>query len=65
MGKQMTRILKTKAERLYNLYPEKFTDVFEENKKIIDELGLFDYSKTDRNMVAGYITRLKAREKKE
>ena len=65
MGKQMTRILKTKAKQLYNSYPDKFTDKFEENKRIVDELGLFDYSKIDRNMVAGYITRLKASEKKE
>lgn len=65
MGKQMTRILKTKAKQLYSLYPEKFTDNFGDNKKGIDELSLFGYSKIDRNMVAGFITRLKANEKKE
>ncbi|MCD4740691.1 30S ribosomal protein S17e [archaeon] len=65
MGKQMTSILKNKAQELYNRYPEKFTDKYEENKVKVRETGLFDYSKTDRNIVAGYITRLKTEEEKE
>lgn len=65
MGKQMTNILKKKAQELYGRYPDKFTDKYEENKKQVKETGLFEYSKTDRNIVAGYITRLKTDEEKE
>lgn len=65
MGKQMTNILKSKAKELYDRYPDKFCENYEENKKRVEEAGLFDYSKTDRNLVAGYITRLKKQEKKE
>lgn len=65
MGKQMTKILKHKAQELYNRYPEKFTDNYKENKEKVKEAGIFEYSKTDRNLVVGYITRLKTEEKKE
>lgn len=65
MGKQMTSILKNKAEELYKRYPEKFTDKYAENKEVVKETGLFEYSKTDRNLVAGYITRIKSGEETE
>jgi ribosomal protein S17E len=62
MGKQLTNILKSKAEELYAHYPDKFTEDYKENKEVIKKTGLFDYSKRDRNLVAGYITRLKQKE---
>ena len=65
MGKQMTRILKGKAEKLYAMYPVEFTEDFEKNKAALNRTGLFDYSKTDRNVVAGYLTRLVLRENKK
>jgi small subunit ribosomal protein S17e len=64
MGKQMTSILKNKAEDLYKRYPEKFTGDYTENKKKVKESGQFEHSKIDRNLIAGYITRLKSKEKK-
>ncbi|MCK4327200.1 MAG: 30S ribosomal protein S17e [Candidatus Diapherotrites archaeon] len=58
MGKQTTGILKKKAEKLYSMYPIEFGNDFEKNKEILNSTGLFDYSKSDRNIVAGYISRL-------
>jgi small subunit ribosomal protein S17e len=65
MGKQTTGILKNKAEKLYSMYPDNFTDDFEKNKEVLDSTGLFEYSKSDRNVVAGYIARLIQKEKKK
>ncbi|MBN3037633.1 MAG: 30S ribosomal protein S17e [Candidatus Diapherotrites archaeon] len=64
MGKQTIALLKTKAEKIMKLYANQVTNNFEENKKFLDSLGVFDYSKKDRNMVAGFITRVKAAEAK-
>ncbi len=58
MGKQSTRVLKRKAQQLLELLPDKFTDDFEHNKQVLKELHIFDYSKTDRNIVAGMIARM-------
>lgn len=65
MGKQTMGILKSKATKLYAMYPSDFGEDFERNKKTLDSTGLFGYSKTDRNIVAGYISRLVKAEKKE
>lgn len=62
MGKQTTRILKGKAEKLYAMYPTDFTEDFEKNKLALNSTGLFEYSKTDRNVVAGYLARLVKKE---
>ncbi len=58
MGKQSTRVLKRKAQQLIELLPDKFNEDFEHNKQVLKELHIFDYSKTDRNIVAGMISRL-------
>ena len=63
MGKQTTGILKKKAEKLYSMYPQEFSNDFEKNKEILNSTGLFNYSKSDRNIVAGYISRLVIGEK--
>jgi len=39
-------------------YPDKFTEDFEENKKIVNEVLVVE-SKKIKDQVAGYITRLK------
>jgi len=46
------------ALEIYSRYPDKVSTDFEENKKLVNEL-LLSRSKTVRNMVAGYLTRLK------
>lgn len=57
MGRIKTTVIKRSAERLIASDVE-FTTDFEKNKKIIE--GVMP-SKRMRNMVAGYITRLKER----
>lgn len=44
------------AEELLAKYPDKFTDNFEANKKVLNEIAQFN-TKYLRNKVAGYITR--------
>lgn len=56
MGKAIPRGLKTKAEFLIKNIPEKFGPDFEKNKKSIVELAI-PFTKLNRNLVAGYITR--------
>jgi small subunit ribosomal protein S17e len=57
----MNRIRKL-AEELLKQYGGKFTDNFEENKKVLNEIAEIK-SKYLRNKVAGYITRIVARSK--
>jgi len=68
MGRVRPRYIKSLGEKLLEMYPERFTDNFEENKKAVAELADIP-SKTVRNRVAGDITRLvkrrKAQEKAE
>jgi small subunit ribosomal protein S17e len=68
MGRVRPRYIKSLGEKLLEMYPERFNDNFEENKKAVAELADIP-SKTVRNRVAGYITRLvkrrKAQEKAE
>ncbi len=48
------------ALKILEQYPEKFTENFDENKKVLKELGIID-KKGLRNKVAGYITHLKTK----
>jgi len=68
MGRVKPKFIKSLAEKLLETYPDGFTDKFEENKRAVAELADIP-SKTVRNKVAGYITRLvkrrKAQEKAE
>lgn len=68
MGRVKPKYVKSLAEKLLETYPDRFTDSFEENKKAVAELAEIP-SKSVRNKVAGYITRLvkrrKAQEKAE
>ncbi len=58
MGKRRTSSVSRIAIRLIKDYPERFTNNYDENKKVLDELIYFP-SKVLRNKVAGYIVRLK------
>ncbi|OYT62899.1 MAG: 30S ribosomal protein S17e [Thermofilum sp. ex4484_15] len=65
MGKVRPSYIKNTARRLLELYPDKFTTDFNQNKKLISELTNIT-SKRVRNRVAGYITRLvKLRQREE
>ena len=57
MGKKSTKSLRRKAKEIYNLYPERFTNDFEHNKKSLDELEIFP-GKLSRNLVAGLLVKL-------
>ena len=65
MGKQLTGVLKSKAKSIYGNNKDEFNTDYEENKKKLAESKYFDYSKTDRNIIAGFITRLKKAELRE
>ncbi len=58
MGKQRTKPLKRKAEQLLAIFPSRFSADFEKNKKILGSMKIFTYSKKDKNIVAGIITRM-------
>jgi len=62
MGRVKPKFIKSLAEKLLEAYPDRFTESFEENKKTVAELADIP-SKTVRNKVAGYITRLVKRQK--
>ena len=65
MGKIRTAVVKRTARRLLEMYPDTFTDSFEENKKLVSQLIAVE-SKKLRNQIAGYITHLiKIRKKRE
>ena len=56
MGKAVPKAIKSRAEILIKMFPDKFSKDFEKNKREIDALDL-EFSKTDRNIIAGFITR--------
>ncbi|MFB6471218.1 MAG: 30S ribosomal protein S17e [Vulcanisaeta sp. AZ3] len=62
MGRVRPRYIKNLARRLLEVYPDKFTDDFENNKRIVTDLTDIQ-SKTVRNKVAGEITRIMKRMK--
>jgi len=61
LGKVRTESIKRIARELVKKYPDRLTKDFEENKKNIEGLLVYDAKKM-RNRVAGYITRLKRAE---
>ncbi|MBS3075353.1 30S ribosomal protein S17e [Candidatus Pacearchaeota archaeon] len=56
MGRIKSKIVKRTAKTLISIENNKFTDKYEDNKKLLT--GLMP-SKKVRNQVAGYIARLK------
>ncbi|WP_461866408.1 30S ribosomal protein S17e [Thermococcus sp.] len=57
MGNIRQGFIKKVARELFNRYPNEFTRDFEYNKKKVEELSTVQ-SKTIRNKIAGYITKL-------
>lgn len=62
MGQIKTTYVKNLARDLVEKYPDKFTDSFEKNKKALEELVELE-SKKVRNLIAGYLVRLKGETK--
>lgn len=62
MGRIKTTVVKRAAIDLHSQHKEKFSKDFQKNKKVVD--GLADVpSKKFRNIIAGYVTRLKKQQK--
>ena len=61
MGRIKTSLVKRTSKQLLSWNPEVFTKEFEDNKKFLKETMP---SKRIRNMVAGYIGRIKKNTKK-
>ncbi|ASJ10071.1 30S ribosomal protein S17e [Thermococcus sp. P6] len=57
MGNIKQMFIKRTARELFNRYPHEFSRDFEHNKKKVEELTNVT-SKTIRNRIAGYITKL-------
>jgi small subunit ribosomal protein S17e len=57
LGNVRSEKVKRVARELFDKYPNRFTTDFEENKKLLESL-VSTPSKSLRNTVAGYITRL-------
>jgi len=58
MGRIKTKQIKRIALQLIELHRDKFKNNFEDNKKLVEEFAEIP-SKKMRNVIAGYITRLK------
>ena len=63
MGKVRTSIVKRTARKILELYPDKVSLSFEENKKLVQEV-VDVKSKKLRNQIAGYLTHLMKIKKK-
>jgi small subunit ribosomal protein S17e len=57
MGNIKQTFIKRVARELFDRYPNEFTSDFEHNKKKVEELTNVT-SKTIRNRIAGYMTKL-------
>jgi small subunit ribosomal protein S17e len=58
LGKVRTETVKRAARELIERFPDKFTSEYEANKTAVNEV-LIAPSKKLRNLIAGYVTRLK------
>ena len=56
MGKAVPKGIKAKAEEIQKYFPDKVSDNFDQNKALIISLGL-PLPKTNRNLIAGFMTR--------
>ncbi|HIJ10889.1 TPA: 30S ribosomal protein S17e [Candidatus Woesearchaeota archaeon] len=61
MGRIKTKFIKRKTRELNVLHGDSFTSDFDANKKLTDK-HVKVYSKKLRNIIAGYMTRLKKKE---
>ncbi len=58
MGRIKTTFIKRIAKELYEKHEDKFTDNYDKNKQALEPLIRFE-SKRMRNIVAGYLTKMK------
>ena len=58
MGRIKTTLIKRNTLKMFSLYKDKFTTDFIKNKLVVNELAEVQ-SKKLRNVIAGYVTRLK------
>jgi len=58
MGRIKTTLIKRNTLKMFSLYKDKFTTDFVKNKLVVGELAEVQ-SKKLRNVIAGYVTRLK------
>lgn len=63
MGRIKTKLIKRKTHELKAAHSEHFTTDFEQNKQITNKFTVLK-SKKIRNIIAGYMTRLKRAEAK-
>jgi small subunit ribosomal protein S17e len=61
MGRVRPTYIKRVAIELVRSHPDKFTEDFDHNKKVVAELTDVD-SITMRNRIAGYVTRFREQE---
>lgn len=61
MGRIKTTLLKRKTKELYKLHGDQFTTDFTQNKLITNKYTKV-FSPKLRNIIAGYMTRLKRKE---
>lgn len=64
MGRVRTQTVKRYAKLLLEKFPDKFTDDFEFNKRVLGTIAEIKSMKL-RNQLAGYITSLMARKRRE
>ncbi len=61
MGRVRPTYIKRVAIELVRIYPDRFTDDFDHNKVVVNELTDVD-SITMRNRITGYVTRFRKQE---
>jgi len=61
MGRVRPTYIKRVAIELVRSYPDRFTDDFDHNKAVVDELTDVD-SISMRNRITGYVTRFRKQE---
>lgn len=61
MGRIKTTFIKRKTKELFKKHGDKFTTDFEQNKEVA-KASIKVHSKKLRNVVSGYMTRLKKKE---
>lgn len=64
MGRIKTTLVKRVSQDLMELHSSRFGTAFEENKQVVEELADIP-SKKIRNIISGYVTRLKKKEEAE
>jgi len=62
MGRIKTQMIKRTTKEIMHKHKDKIKDNFEENKKVVEETSDVS-SKKLRNVIAGYMTRLKKHDK--